>query len=87
MEEEGRTIAIPAKVLPVVAALIALAVFLIVRARSASQEERALQPVVAAIDDAELPERAKEMLHTAVDEVRHALANLREMTSQAAESA
>jgi hypothetical protein len=85
-EAEGRAIAVPVKVLPLIVALAALVVFLVVRSRRAAQEESALQPVVNAINEAELPERARVMLQTAVDEVRHALTNLREMTSQSAES-
>jgi hypothetical protein len=85
-EAEGRAIAVPVKVLPLIVALAALVVFLVVRSRRAAPEESALQPVVNAINEAELPERARVMLQTAVDEVRHALTNLREMTSQSAES-
>ena len=77
--EEERTIAVPAKLLPIVVGVIALLVFLIARSRRQSEDERALRPIVEAINEANLPERAKEMLHVAVEEVRHTLGMLREM--------
>lgn len=66
----------------VVAAVVLLLVAVLVLRRRASRDDRALRPVLDAIDSADIPERAKDMLRESVSEVREALASLRKLTDE-----
>ena len=78
--DEERGLAIPTRLLPLALGVVALVVFLLLRSRGQSEDEQELSPIVDAIDDAELPERAKELLLAAVEEVRQTLGLLRAIT-------
>ena len=69
-----------------VGAIVAVVVLLLVilRMRRPSQDERALAPIVNAIDDADLPEGAKDILFESVNQVRQALGSLRAMAAELA---
>jgi hypothetical protein len=65
--------------------VIAVAAILIWRSRAQTKDDRAFAPIVNAIADAEIPDKAKDMLFEAVDDVRGALTHLREMATELAE--
>ena len=76
----------PTFVVPIGAILTVIAVIVVVmRLRRPSEDERALAPIVSAIEDAELPEAAKEILEESVNQVRQALSSLRAMASELAQ--
>lgn len=66
----------------VVAAVIVLLVVL--RMRRPSKDDRALAPILKAINDAEIPDTAKDVLRDSVGQVRSAVASLRSMATELA---
>jgi hypothetical protein len=74
------------KILTIVGPLVlVVAAILAWRSRSQTTDDRAFAPIVNAIADAEIPDKAKEMLFDAVDDVRGALAHIREMAAELTE--
>jgi len=69
-----------------IGAIVAVVVLLLVvlRMRRPSQDERALAPIINAINDSDIPDAAKEMLRDSVGQVRSGLASLRAMASELA---
>ena len=65
-----------------VAAVIVLLVVL--RMRRPSKDDRALTPILKAINDADIPDAAKDVLRDSVGQVRSAVASLRSMATELA---
>lgn len=83
MDEEYRSG--PRFIVPIGAVVAVVIVLLVVlRMRRPSKDERALAPIVKAIEDAEIPDAAKAILRESADHVRQALASLRTMASELA---
>lgn len=82
MDEETRAGSLPGILLPIGPIILIVIVFLIVRSRRQSKDERAFSRIVSTINETELPERAKEILRQRVDEVRGAMSAIREMASE-----
>ena len=61
-----------------------IVVLVVLRMRRPSRDDRALAPIMRAIEDAELPDSAKEMLRDSVGQVRQGLASLRAMAIELA---
>lgn len=81
MDEETGSGSVPGIMLPIGPIIVIVAVFLFLRSRRKSKEERAYSRIVNTIDDSELPDRAKEILRRSVDEVRGAMTTVREVAS------
>jgi len=82
MDDEQPVGSMPGMMLPIGPIILILIVFLILRKRRKSRDERQLSRIERMIDDSELPDRAKEMLLQRVDEVRGGLVALREMAAE-----
>lgn len=82
MDEETRAGSMPGFVLPIGPIILIVIVFVILRSRRKSKDERAFSRIVSTIDQSELPERAKDILRQRVDEVRGAMTSIREMASE-----
>jgi hypothetical protein len=82
MDEETRTGSMPGFMLPIGPLILIVLVFLFVRSRRKSKDERAFARIVNTIEDSELPDRAKEILRQRVEEVRGAMTSIREMASE-----
>lgn len=66
-------------------AVVALLLVAVLRSRrETSRIDRAFKPIVGSIQESPLPDRAKEMLMDAVDEVRSALHSVKDMTDELA---
>lgn len=72
----------PGFVIPIGPIIVMAIVFMILRSRRKSRDERAFSRIVDAINDTELPDRAKELMRQSVEEVRGTMANIREMASE-----
>lgn len=86
MDDETRGGGMPGFIIPIAPIVLIAIVFLVLRARRKSKDERALSRIISAIDESELPDRAKDMLRQRVDEVRGAMASIREMASAIGDS-
>jgi hypothetical protein len=73
----------PGFMIPIGPIVLLVVVLLILRSRRQSPDERAFSRIVTTIDESELPDRAKEMLRTRVDEVRGTMSAIREMVTSA----
>jgi hypothetical protein len=74
------------KILTILGPLVVIVAAIIFwRSRSQTKDDRAFAPIVNAIADAEIPDRAKDMLFDAVDDVRGALTHIREMAVELTE--
>jgi hypothetical protein len=82
MDDEQHVGSMPGFMIPIGPIILILIVFLILRKRRKSKEDRAFARIVSAIDESPLPERAKELLRDGVNEVRGAMASVREMTAE-----
>ena len=82
MDDEQRMGSMPGFVIPIGPIILIVIVFLIVRSKRKSKEERAFSRIVNTIDESGLPDRAKEILRQSVGEVRGAMASIREMTEE-----
>jgi hypothetical protein len=82
MDDEQHAGSMPGFVIPIGPIILILIVFLIIRSRRKSKEDRAFQRIIDVIDDSPLPDRAKEMLRQGVDEVRGAMSSVREMAAE-----
>jgi hypothetical protein len=82
MDDEQHVGSMPGFMIPIGPIILILIVFLILRKKKQSRDERAFSQIVNAINESELPDRAKQMLHDRVDEVRGAMASIREMTAE-----
>jgi hypothetical protein len=75
----------PTFIVPIGALVAVVVVVLVVlRMRRPSQEERALAPIVNAINDSDLPDAAKDILRESVNQVRNALHSIRTMATELA---
>ena len=81
MDEEQHMGSLPGFMIPIGPIILIVIVFLIVRSKRKSKDERAFSRIVHTIDESELPDRVKELLLSRVDEVRGAMASMREMAS------
>ncbi len=82
MDDEQHMGSMPGFMIPIGPIILIAIVFLIVRKRRTSKDERAFSRIVSTIDESELPERAKEILRQRVDEVRGAMSAIREMAGE-----
>jgi hypothetical protein len=82
MDEEQRVRSMPGFVIPVGPIILIAIMFLIIRSKRKSKDERAFSRIANTIDESGLPDRAKEILRQSVDEVRGAMASIREMTEE-----
>lgn len=82
MDDEQRVGSMPGFMIPIGPIILIAIVFLIVRSKRKSKDERAFLRIVSAIDESELPERAKEILRQRVDDVRGAMASIQEMAQE-----
>ncbi|HYI16696.1 MAG TPA: hypothetical protein VEX37_14960 [Thermomicrobiales bacterium] len=82
MDDEGHIGSIPGLMIPLGPIILIAIVFLVIRKRRQSKDERALSRIVNAIDESELPDRAKEILRHSVDEVRGAMSAIRDKASE-----
>jgi hypothetical protein len=82
MDDEQHVGSMPGFMIPIGPIILILIVFLILRKKKQSRDERAFSQIVNAINESELPDRAKQMLNDRVDEVRGAMASIREMTAE-----
>jgi hypothetical protein len=82
MDDETQGGAMPGFILPIGPIILIAIVFLILRSRRKSKDERAFARIVNTINDSELPDRAKDLLRQSVDEVRGTMASIREMASE-----
>ena len=82
MEDGQRVGSLPGFMIPIGPIILVAIVFLILRSRRKSQDERAFSRIVSTIDESELPDRAKEILRQRVDEVRGAMSAIREMAGE-----
>jgi hypothetical protein len=82
MDDEQRMGSMPGFVIPIGPIILMGIVFLIIRSKRKSKDERAFSRIVNAIDESELPDRAKEILRQSVDEVRGAMASIREKAEE-----
>jgi hypothetical protein len=82
MDDEQRVGSMPGVMIPIGPIILIVIVFLIVRSKRKSKDERAFSRIVNTIDESELPDRAKEILRQRVDEVRGAMASIREMAEE-----
>lgn len=81
MEEETSSGSMRGVMLPIGPIILIVIVFLFMRSRRKSKEERAYLRIINTIDDSELPDRAKEILRRSVNEVRGAMTTVRDMAS------
>ena len=81
MDEETQSRSMPGMMLPIGPIVLIAIVFLILRSRRKSHDERAFSRIVSTIDDSELPDRAKDILRQSVEEVRGAMTSIREKAS------
>jgi hypothetical protein len=65
--------------------IVIVAIVLLWRSRQQTVEDRAFAPIVNAISDADIPDRAKDVLLKAVDDVRGAVKSIREMATELAD--
>ena len=82
MDDEQRGGAMPGIMVPIGPIILIVIVFLILRSRRKSKDQRAFARIVNTIDDSELPDRAKDLLRQRVDEVRGAMTSIREMAGE-----
>jgi hypothetical protein len=82
MDDEQRGGSIPGIMIPLGPIILIAIVFLVLRSRRKSKDDRAFARIMNTIDDSELPERAKDLLHQSVDEVRGAMSSIREMAGE-----
>ena len=82
MDDEQRGGSMPGFMIPIGPIILIAIVFLIVRSKRKSKDERAFSRIVNAIDESALPDRAKEILRQSVDEVRGAMVSIREMAGE-----
>lgn len=82
MDEGQRAGSMPGIMLPIGPIILIVIVFLILRSRRRSKDEKAFSRIVKTINQSELPDRAKEILRQRVDEVRGAMASIREMAGE-----
>jgi hypothetical protein len=82
MEDEQRGGSMPGVMIPIGPIILIAIVFLFLRSRRKSKDERAFARIVNTIEDSELPDRAKDILRQSVEEVRGAMASIREMAGE-----
>ncbi|HEX5165767.1 MAG TPA: hypothetical protein VFV93_10250 [Thermomicrobiales bacterium] len=82
MDDEQRGGSMPGFMIPIGPIILIAIVFMVLRSRRKSKDERAFARIVNAIDDSELPDRAKDLLRQSVDEVKGAMASIREMAGE-----
>ncbi len=83
MDEQGS--GFPTWLLALAPLAIVAIVWMMRRSSSETRVDKAMKPIRRAIDDSELPDRAKTMLLSTVDEVRQALNTLGATASEMAE--
>jgi hypothetical protein len=82
MDDEQRGGSMPGLMIPIGPIILLAIVFLIIRSKRKSRDERAFKRIVSTIDDSPLPDRAKDILRQSVDEVRGAMMSIREMADE-----
>lgn len=82
MDNERRSGSMPGFMVPIGPIILIAIVFLILRARRQSKDERAFSRIVDTINESELPDRVKDVLRQRVEEVRGTVASVREMASE-----
>lgn len=82
MDEETQSGSMPGFMLPIGPIILIAIVFLVMRSRRKSKDERAFSRIASTIEESELPDRAKQILRQSVDEVRGTMSSIREMASE-----